>query len=406
MSEVATAYQHDFSIVSRPCRIHAGNGALSKLPFEVDRQGAARAFVICGRSVARNSDLIGVIHTQLGSRFVGCFDLMGKHSPIEDVIAARDAARAARAEILIAVGGGSVVQGTRAVAIALSEKQPIEELATIYPVDGRPVSPRLNARKLPIINVLTVGTSAQNRSGSPLKLPGGQHRLELYDPKTRPVAIFWDTAALMTAPIGMVRDSAGAIFWRAAMNVGYERAPPLVDFNRRHVFKMMRSVLPRLEAPDAEVRLDLCVATFLQNRDLDDGGQRVNHWPSKVTYAFAAGLFHRHDHVSQGAANAAFTSTAIRLLGHLNPEEMCRIAEAMGVWSASDPKGEAIAHAADALDATFKSIGLPTSLSQLDIPRNAADAIIASALRNYNSDPEGEFQRAEPLLRRVLEASW
>ena len=37
---------------------------------------------------------------------------------------------------------------------------------------------------------------------------------------------------------------------------------------------------------------------------------------------------------------------------------------------------------------------------------STADAIIASALRNYNSDPEGEFQRAEPLLRRVLEASW
>ena len=90
--------------------------------------------------------------------------------------------------------------------------------------EGPAVSPRLMAPKLPIINVLTAATSAQNRAGSPMKAEGADHRIEFFDPKTRPVALFWDADALLTAPQSMMRASAAAIFWRAVMNMGYARA--------------------------------------------------------------------------------------------------------------------------------------------------------------------------------------
>ena len=49
------------------------------------------------------------------------------------MLAARDKARAAEADLLIAVGAGSVVQATRIVAILLAEKDPLEKLITQYP---------------------------------------------------------------------------------------------------------------------------------------------------------------------------------------------------------------------------------------------------------------------------------
>ena len=318
MSELS--YSYDFRVVSYPTRVYSGLDALDQLPSELGRHRAKRAYVICGRSVSRNTSLIARIRALLGASLAGVYDEMGKDAPLANVLAARDGARAAQADLLIAVGGGSVVQATRIVAILLAEKEPIEKLITQYPEDGPAISPRLMAPKLPIINVLTVGTSAQNRAGSPAKADGLDHRMEFFDPKTRPVALFWDQDALLTAPVSMVCASGAAIFWRAIMNMGYTEATPLADFSRRQVFELSRAALPGLKNPrNVDARMNLCIATYLQNREVDDGSIAVRHWVSRVVYAFASALFNMHGHVSQGAAHCAMTPAVMRRLGGRDP---------------------------------------------------------------------------------------
>ena len=69
------------------------------------------------------------------------------------------------ADLLIAVGGGSVMVANRVVAIYLAEKGDPFQIMTQYP-EGKPAySPRLMAPKLPVINIPTTPTSAMNRSG-------------------------------------------------------------------------------------------------------------------------------------------------------------------------------------------------------------------------------------------------
>jgi alcohol dehydrogenase class IV len=165
----------------------------------------------------------------LGEACAGVFDEMEKESPLPAVLRARDAARSARADLLIGVGAGSVIQATRVVTILLAEQRPIEELITRYPEHGPTISPKLLAPKLPIINVLTAATSAQNRAGSAVKGAHVDHRMEFFDPKTRPVAVFWDADALLTAPVNLARTTAISVFWRAVMNLGATRMNPLVE---------------------------------------------------------------------------------------------------------------------------------------------------------------------------------
>ncbi|OKO81103.1 iron-containing alcohol dehydrogenase family protein [Bradyrhizobium sp. AS23.2] len=404
---MSPSVQHDFRLVSYPHRVYSGKRALDHLPSEVRRHGAQRAFVICGRSVSERTDLIRRIMSLLGNALAGVFDRLGKDTPLDDVLAARDAALEAEADMLIAIGAGSVIQGARVVAILMAEKGPIEALATQYPDDGPAISPKLMARKVPIINVLTAGTTAQNRGGSPAKMTGLDHRLEFFDPKTRPVALFWDEDALATAPASMIAASFGAIFWRAVMNMEYTQAPPLVDFNRRHVLEMMTRARPRLSDPnDAALRLDLCLATYLQNLDTDQGGAPAQSWVARLVYAFAASLFNLHERVSQGEAHCAFTPTALRRVGSQNPREMCNIAAALEVWREGDPVADAPLRAADRLEEIFRSIGMPTRLSQLDIPRSSADRILANSLKNFNADPQQSFRKNVDLVRDTLLASW
>jgi alcohol dehydrogenase class IV len=140
---------HTFRAVSYPLRLHAGLDALSQLETEVKRQNAQRAFVVCGRTVATKTHLLERIREQLGPRFAGVFDAMDKDSTWPAVERGTAAARAAEADLLIAVGGGSVMVGTRVIAVLLGEPGDPFELMTQYPAGKPAYSPRLMAPKPP-----------------------------------------------------------------------------------------------------------------------------------------------------------------------------------------------------------------------------------------------------------------
>jgi alcohol dehydrogenase class IV len=400
-------YRNDFRAVAYPLRLYSGKDALENLPAELKRQGAKRALIVCGRSVSRKTPLISRMRTILGDTCGGVFDEMAKESPLSAVIAARDAARAARADLLIAVGAGSVVQGTRVVAILLAENAPIETLITQYPENGPAISPKLLAPKLPIVNILTAGTSAQNRAGSAVKAEHLDHRMEFFDPKTRPVALFWDSDALLTAPLTLARTTGAAILWRAIMNMGSANMTPLVAGDRLQALRLAQNALARLDERDPAPRVELCAAAFLQNRDADDGGTLFErHWVGRVVYAFAAALFNQHEHVSQGEAHVALTAGVMRKLGARDPEDMRRIAQALGAWRDGARIEHAPERAAAAFEKMFGQMGLPTRTSQLGVSRESLSAILERSLKNFNADPKREFVRERDLLWDVLQSTW
>jgi alcohol dehydrogenase class IV len=401
-------YTGDFRAVGYPLRLYSGKDALENLPAEVKRQRASRAFIVCGRSVARRTPLIDRVRAVLGKDCAGVFDEMEKESPLPAVLRARDAARAAQADLLIGVGAGSVIQATRVVAILLAEQRPIEELITQYPEHGPAISPKLLAPKLPIVNVLTAATSAQNRAGSAVKGEHVDHRMEFFDPKTRPVAVFWDADALLTAPVSLARTTAMSVFWRAVMNLGATRVNPLVEGDRLQAYRLARGALLRVEDPlDPAPRIELCAAAFLQNRDADDGGTMFErHWVVRVVYAFAAALFNLHPHVSQGEANAALTPTVMRRLGQRDLPAMARIARALDAWSDADPLDAAPHQAAAALETLFRSANMPVRLSQLNIPRESLPQIVERSLKNFNADPKREFVRERAMLLETIQSAW
>ena len=402
------SYRTDFRATGFPVRLYSGKDALANLPAELKRRGAKRAFVVCGRTVGRKTPIVPRIRELLGSSLAGVYDELAKDAPLSAVTGARDAAREANADLLIGIGAGSVIQATRVVAILLAEKRPVEELITQYPENAPAVSPKLMEPKLPIINVLTSATSAQNRAGSAVKGEGLDHRMEFFDPKTRPVAVFWDSDALLTAPLSLVRTSAASVYWRAVMNMGAESMTPLVEGDRLQALRLAEGALPRIaDTSDAAPRIELCAAAFLQNRDADDGGGMADrHWVGRAVYAFAAALFNQHEHVTQGQANAALTPGVIRKLGARDPEAMCRMGKAINAWYPGEPVERAPERIAAALARKFESLGMPVRLAHLDVSRESLPKVLEHSLKNFNADPKREFIRERDLLWDVLQGTW
>ncbi len=401
-------YKTDFRAVHLPYRLYSGKNALDKLPDEVGRLKARRAFIVCGRTVSRKTPLISRIRGLLGESCAGVFDEVDKDTSRSSMVRAADAARAAQADLIVGVGAGSVIQGARIVTILLAEKRPIEDLITQYPEHGPAVSARLMEPKLPIINVLTAPTTAQNRAGSRMKDDETARGMEFFDPKTRPAAIFWDEDALLTAPVSLIRTTAAAVYSRAVMNLGGIGINPLVEGDRLQAYRLASGALPRIADPaDVAPRYELCAVTLLQNRENDDGGAQFERlWAVRVAYALSTALIAICPHVGQGEAYSALMGTVTRRLGARDPEAMARIAKALGIWEECVSPAQAPQRVADKLDATFRSIGMPIRLSELNIDRAVFSRLVEHSLTNFNADPRREFARESETLAEVLEAAW
>ena len=104
-------------------RVVFGTPAPQAVVKEAEHYGAQRVFVTSTRSLAALDDgPLQKVEAALGQRYAGTFSAIASHSPREDVIAAANAARDAGADMLVAVGGGSVVDATKVVQLCLGHK--------------------------------------------------------------------------------------------------------------------------------------------------------------------------------------------------------------------------------------------------------------------------------------------
>ncbi|MFM0703546.1 iron-containing alcohol dehydrogenase [Paraburkholderia sediminicola] len=404
MSDIALP-SHNFYARNYPLKVYAGVDALAALPKELQRLGLSRALVLCGRSVRERTSLIQRVEAIAGDRIAGVYADISEGAPAERVEAAAAMAREIKADALIAVGAGSVIKGARVVAMLLGENRSVSEIATVHSEDKPPVSRRLPAPKVPIFNILTSPTSAQNRGGSAVRYHGAAHHLEFFDPKTRPKAVFWDPEALATAPLSLMRSTSFEIYWWAFMCMGsVATANPLVEASRRQAWKLARGAYRRLhERPDSNTLIDLCAAALLQNRDEEDGGQPWScQLLARAAYASAVGVFNHYPHVTQSRGYAAFAPAMIRGLGAVVPDVTRSLGEVLGIQvQATDPV--LADRVADQLTLDFSELGWPTDLGDCNIPFSDAPKILSFALRNYNANHDRLLDRHADTLLACIE---
>ncbi|MCD0502658.1 iron-containing alcohol dehydrogenase [Bordetella petrii] len=392
-------------------RVHGGPAALDRLGSELRRAGVARAMVLCGRSVAAHGNWLRTLNAQADGCIVGVCGAISKDAPLEDVQRAVEQARELGADCLVAIGSGSVLKAARVVAILLAETAPLMQLITHYPDQGPAISPKLTAPKIPIFNILTAPTSAQNRAGSAIKGPGGQGRYEFFDPRTRPRAIFWDPAALATAPLSLIRSTGYAVFWRALMNMGGAGgANPLVEGARIQAWRLARRAYPQAldsaeQAAMLRGRMELCAAALLQNRDEDDGGRPMDqHWIARAVYALAAGVFHAIPSIGQGEAHAALTAAAVlhapasedAVIGRL---WMALVEQEPDGVPACEPGREQVAQE---IEEAHGQMGMPADLSALGVRMTDLPRTLDLSTRNFNADRDRTLAGQRACLEAVL----
>jgi maleylacetate reductase len=111
------SYQYppmDFVIYGKP--------AAEALREEAERLGVRRVFLIASRTLNTKTDEIEKIRTALGDRCAGTFDGIPQHTTREIVVQAAAHAREAKADLIVAIGGGSVVDAAKIILMCIEHE--------------------------------------------------------------------------------------------------------------------------------------------------------------------------------------------------------------------------------------------------------------------------------------------
>lgn len=394
-----------FRSVALPVRVHGGPNVIARLSDEVDRLRAQRVFVVCGQTVAHKTDLLDRVKESLGGKFAGVFDAVQASSPLPSVELATAQARDAKADLIVALGGGSAVVTTRALIILLAEGGRAQDHATQYPPGQPPVSPRLMKPKIPNIVVLTTPTTAVTRAGTAvLDLETG-HRVELFDPKTLPAAVFLDTDALLTAPTWLCLSAAASCFSGVVGALqSPEQANPLAEGDLIQALGLLRRDMQLVKSQEesGRSRVNLCAAAILMNRAMDSGaGGGVLGVVSSLAHSLDSG----YPECSHGDAYAVLTAPGIAFNRDFNLAGQARLASIMGVMNGDMDDRRGADAAAAAVAETYRQLEMPSRLREVGVPEDGVKQIAVDSMTDFgitrNVRPVKDAAELDELLKQI-----
>jgi maleylacetate reductase len=391
-----TALPSGVFIVPAQDRVVFGRPADAAVVAEADRHGARRIFVVSTRSLVQLTD--GPLHrivAALGSRHAGTFAEVRAHSPREDVIAAAAAARAAGADLLVAVGGGSVIDATKAAQLCLWMGLDTPEAMEPYRGGAagdlaRRIEPPADAiRMIAVSTTLSASEFTANAGVTDSRTSAKQsfaHRLFV------PRQVVLDPAATLDTPDWLLYATAIRAVDHAIEAYCSPAANPATDALSLQGLRLLARSLPRIKAQprDLHARLEAQFGMWQSIAAAAAGaGAGASHG---IGYVLGATYGVPHGHTSCVMLPAVLTWNAV-----VNSTRQLALSEAMGA-----PAQPAAALVADLIGA----LGQPRTLRAVGIRSEDLDVIAERALGypQVRMNPRPITSAAQ--VREILTLAW
>lgn len=218
-------------------RVHFGAGSLRTL--EDEARSKDRAFIITGRTLNEKTDLIRRVERLLGEKHAGTYAGISQHTPGGAVEEAAAEAEMAAADLLVSVGGGSVVDGTKAVARQLGYPAQVAVPTTLSAAEW--------AHRVGVTNEAT-----NKKSG-------------FADPGAVPPVVILDPETTVFTPEKLWLSTGIRALDHAVEGFLYGGPHPITDVTGLEGARRLMRYLPRSrqQPEDLDVRLELQLAAWL-----------------------------------------------------------------------------------------------------------------------------------------------
>ena len=390
---------NDFVFCS-PTKFVFGRGVVDRTGAEMADAGFKRVLVVYGQGSAVRSGLLDRVTSSLDEAGVAHVEKGGvrPNPEVEWVREAIEVARAEQVDGVLAVGGGSTIDASKAVAFGAPYAGDVWD----FFAKGQPIE-----ACLPIASVLTIPAAGSEASSSCVISNDAENRklgtngnifrpkLAVLDPELTFTLPPYQTAAGVTDMIAHVCE-------RFFSGVG---AVPVTDNIATGLIRALMDAAPIvMEDPENyDARATIMWAGTLAHNDIAGCGRglvptaRAGGWES---HGLEHELSAHHPEITHGAGLAVVMPAWMRFVWRSDPQRFLDFAEGVfGIEPVEEeyaPRDEAIEDAVmatiDELQAFFRSIGMPARLADFGLTADDIDPLIGT-LRTNKGEQFGAFQK-------------
>lgn len=376
-------------LINYVTRVQFGFGELATLKDELALAGIFRPFIVTDKGV-RALGFLDRIEAALGAAPAGVYDETPGNPNEAAVRAAAEAFNASQADGIIAIGGGSALDLAKGVAILAAHGG---DLKTYALIEGG--LDKISAKTFPTIAIPTTsGTGSEVGRAAIVILDDGR-KVGLLSPHLVPKAAIVDPELTMSLP-PMLTAATGmdAISHCIETYLAPSFNPPADGIALEGLRRSWANIRQATENPgDKNARANMAIAATMGAMAFQKGLGCV-HSLSHALGGINPNLHH-------GTLNAVFMPAVVRFNRaaptSVTENKYAAMANAMGLSSGDDIEA--------AISEMTAAIGLPTTLSQMDVSRDLFDRIITGALADHSHKTNPIDASSDDYLA-MLEASY
>lgn len=343
-----------------------GAGAIQEIATEVKARGYKKAFVCSDPDLVKFGVTQKVLDVlEKDSLAYELYSNIKPNPTIENVQTGVEAFKKSGADYLIAIGGGSSMDTSKAIGIIINNP----EFADVRSLEG--VAPTKN-KCVPIIAVpTTAGTAAEVTINYVITDAEKSRKMVCVDPKDIPIIAVVDPDMMSSMPKGLTAATGMDALTHAIEGYTTLGAWELSDmFHLKAIEIIARSLRAAVENTP-EGRADMALGQYVAGMGFSNVGLGIVH-----SMAHPLGAFYDTPH---GIANAIILPTVMEYNAESTGDKYKYIAQAMGVEGTENMSVEEYRKAAvDAVKKLSTDVGIPADLKDIvkeeDIPFLAQSA--------------------------------
>lgn len=349
----------------QPPRIVIGDGCAAQSVDFVFQRGLKRFFLVSSTPVlpALNGLLQQFKESDITLVQAPPIDQEPTLSMFDQVLSV---ARTERIDGVIGVGGGSAIDVAKLVAALTASAQTAPEVFGIG---------LLQSRSLPLVCLpTTAGTGAEVSPNAILLDEADELKKGVVSPHLVPDAAFVDPLLTLSVPPSVTAATGLDALTHCIEAYANKHAHPAVDVYALQGIRLIAANLLRAvrDGSDVEARGQLALGSLY-------GGLCLGPVNTAAVHALAYPLGGRF-HIAHGVSNAVLLPHVLRFNMPAAIERYAEVAIALGVERGSTP--EQTAHAGlDALSRLSTDCGVPQSLSELGVPKEAIPSMAEGAMQ-------------------------
>lgn len=356
-----------------PTKILFGKGMIARIGAEAARFGT-KALLVYGRGSVKKHGVFDQVVVSLNEAKIPFAEFGGvKSNPVlSHTLKGIEAARNAQADVVIAIGGGSVIDEAKTIAAGV-KAAPGDDIWDFFTFKKKITG------ALPVLTVLTLSASASEmNNGAVITNEQGAQKLAINSPFIQPKTSILDpTAQFSLTPQYTAYGSVDII---THMLEGYfnNREPESV-LQDRLVEGLMKTVMECTEAvlkdpQNYNARAGIMWSATLGFNGTTTAGMGFVSYPAHMIEHSLSALYD----IAHGAGLSIVLPGWMLYAVKKGPAKFARLAREVFGINKSDEMEAALAGIA-ALKSWFASVGSPVSLKQANIPEGDIDKIAGNA---------------------------